>query len=348
MTRPDGNPTSTHTKPPFFLGVDVGGTSIKIGLVDDRGQTLCRETIDTREAEGPVSAMRRVAEVFRGLVQTSGIARQTVIACGLGAPGPMDVAAGLLVEPPQLPSWSNFNLRDCLGECLGLPVSIVNDANAAAFGEHWLGGGQSSDSMVLLTLGTGVGGGILTEGRLIHGSNSFGGEFGHLVVNPSPDARLCVWGGGRGQLEAYASASAVAARTRQRLSEGAASSLREVAGEATPLDVYRAAEEGDELALELIDEAAYWLGIGVTTLVHVLDPGVVVIGGAMTFGAESSPIGRRFLAGITAEFRQRTFENVFQGTRIGFASLGGDAGYLGAAGYARQQATMSAGTQVGT
>jgi len=251
----------------------------------------------------------------------------------------MDLMTGFLVEPPQLPSWWDFNLRDCLAELTRRPVFLNNDANAAAYGEFWLGSGRSVSSMVLLTLGTGVGGGIISEGQLINGANSFGGEFGHLLVDPSPDARLCGWGGGRGQLEAYASATAVAIRTRQRLAQGAASELAKVEGEVTPLDVYHAASRDDPLALEIVDEAARWLGVGVTSIVHVLDPGMVVIGGAMTFGGDASTIGRRFLAGVADEFRGRTFDNVFRGTSIGFASLGADAGYLGAAGYARHRLT---------
>ncbi|TVP97902.1 MAG: ROK family protein [Planctomycetaceae bacterium] len=343
MTRSAGKPTHLDAKLPLYLGVDVGGTGIKIGLVDDQGQTLDHEAIETRETDGPVAAMRQVADVYRRFLARTGLDSRDVLACGLGAPGPMDVETGLLVAPPQLPSWSDFPLRDCLAECLGLPVAFLNDANAAAFGEHWLGGGQAARSMVLLTLGTGVGGGILADGRLVHGTNSFGGEFGHLIVNPAADARLCAWGGGRGQLEAYASAAAVTLRTRQRLQDGAVSALRRLTETVTPLDVYHAAQDGDGLALELIDEAADWLSIGVTTIVHVLDPGVVVIGGAMTFGGEGCPIGQRFLKGVTQGFRERTFENVFAGTHIGFARLGADAGYLGAAGYARQQSRTAAG-----
>lgn len=336
-----------HSQKPYFLGVDVGGTGIKIGLVDDSGQTLAFETLPTLEPQGPTLAMRRVADVLGRIAGELGIAADDVAGIGLGAPGPMDLLTGFLVGPPQLPSWWDFNLRDCLAELTQRPVFLNNDANAAAYGEFWLGSGRSASSMVLLTLGTGVGGGIISEGQLINGANSFGGEFGHLIVDPSPEARLCGWGGGRGQLEAYASATAVAIRTRQRLEElkktgiggGPASELANGEGEVTPLDVFHAASRDDPLALEIVDEAARWLGLGITTIVHVLDPGMVVIGGAMTFGGDASKVGRRFLAGVADEFRQRTFDNVFQGTSIGFASLGADAGYLGAAGYARHRLT---------
>ena len=182
--------------------------------------------------------------------------------------------------------------------------------------------------MILLTLGTGVGGGIIVDGELVNGVNSFGSECGHIIVDSSATAQLCVWGGGRGQLEAYASASGVVQRTRQRLTEGATSSLSGLLGgennELTAKRVYQAAVEGDELALEIVDDTARWLGIGVTTLVHTLDSGSVVLGGAMNFGGQDSPIGQRFLQGIIQEFKQRTFENVFEGTNIKFATLGAD------------------------
>ena len=336
MTQPVKTTPISEAKKPFLLGVDVGGTGIKVGLVDDLGRMLAFESLPTLQADGPRAAMQRVAAARARFGESLQLQPGDVAAAGLGAPGPMDIAAGTLVAPPQLPTWWNFNLRDCLGELTGLPVAFTNDANAAAFGEFWLGTGELAPSMVLLTLGTGVGGGIISEGQLVGGVNSFAGEVGHLIVDPSADARLCAWGAGRGQLEAYASASAVAIRARQRLSEGAASALSRCGGELTALQVYQAALEDDALALEIIDEAGRWLGVAVTTIVHVLDPGVVAVGGAMTFGGEGCSVGRRFMAAIVEEFRQRTFDNVFAGTTIGFAKLGADAGYLGAAGYARQ------------
>ena len=330
----------SQAQPPFFWGIDIGGTGIKIGLVDRDGQTIAYERIPTRESEGPDAAMARVVAVVRRFEEEHPAASKAA-RIGLGAPGPMDLRQGTLVAPPQLPSWWGFPIREVVAQLLGRPVSFLNDANAAAFGEYWLGSGREDDSMVLLTLGTGVGGGIIVEGEMVNGANSFGSECGHIVVNPAPDARLCVWGGGRGQLEAYASASAVVQRTRERLTEGATSSLSGQLGssdqELTAKRVYEAAERGDALSLEIIDETARWLGVGVTTLVHTLDPGSVVLGGAMNFGGSGSSVGERFLRGVVEEFRSRTFENVFAGTTIKFATLGADAGYLGVAGYARKE-----------
>jgi glucokinase len=326
---------------PYYWGIDIGGTGIKLGLVDENGYTVAYEKIPTREAEGAPAAMQRIATIVNEVETRLGVTGK-VPQIGLGAPGPMDLPRGLLVAPPQLPSWWGYAIVDAVTERLGRPVWFLNDANAAAFGEFWIGTGRDSDSMILLTLGTGVGGGIIVDGELVNGVNSFGSECGHILVDPSPTARLCVWGGGRGQLEAYASASAVVGRTRDRLTEGAESSLSGLLGggdsELTARKVYDAARQGDELALEIVDETARWLGIGITTLVHALDSGVVTLGGAMNFGGAQCPIGRRFLSGIIEEFKRRTFKNVFEGTSIAFATLGADAGYLGLAGYARKQA----------
>jgi len=324
---------------PFYWGVDVGGTSIKIGLVDDIGQTLAFEQLPTREPEGPTAAMQRVAAVILDFQEQLGLRDDAVVAIGLGAPGPMDLPGGRFVAPPQLPTWWGFAVRDFLAKLTGLPVAFVNDANAAAYGEFWLGTGGEATSMILLTLGTGVGGGVIVDGQLVNGVNSFGSECGHILVDPSPTAQICAWGGGRGQLEAYASATGVVMRMRQRLTGGATSilggSLGGTDSELTSLKIYEAAVAGDPLANEVIDETARWLGIGITTLVHTLDPGVVVLGGAMNFGGAGSVLGERFLQTIRDEFKSRTFENVFKGTTIEFAKLGKDAGYLGAAGYAR-------------
>ncbi len=326
---------------PLFWGVDIGGTNIKLGLVDDSGQTLAYERIPTEESQGPQAAVDRMAQTLRGVEQSLGLSPEQISRVGLGSPGSMDLPRGLLLEPPNLPTWWQFPIRDALATAVDRPVSFINDANAAAYGEYWLGTGRGHSSMILLTLGTGVGGGIIVNGELVNGVNSFGSECGHILVNSAADAQLCVWGGGRGQLEAYASASAVVQRTRQRLTEGAASQLSGLLGggnsELTAKKVFHAAEAGDSLALEIIDETARWLGIGITTLVHTLDPGLVVLGGAMNFGGNASPVGRRFIEAVREEFRSRTFDNVYAGTQLDFASLGGAAGYLGAAGYARHQ-----------
>lgn len=321
---------------PFFVGFDVGGTNTKIGLVDDEGRTLAKTLIPTQEEEGPAAAIVRMKATMDDLLSQLKISSLDVAAIGLGTPGTQDIRRGMILEPPNMPHWRYFPIRDRLSEACGKPCSFANDANAAAYGEFWVGSGREYNSMVMFTLGTGVGGGIILNGHLVEGENSFGSELGHVVIDSRGDARLCVWGGGLGQLEAYASASAVVARALEKLAAGAQSSVQcrlADGAELTAKMLFEEAELGDAFALEIILETARYLGVGVTTVVHALDPGAVVIGGAMTFGGHGTVVGRRFLAAVREEFLRRTF-NVVAQTVINYASLGGDAGFIGAAGIA--------------
>ena len=327
-----------QSRRPYFVGIDVGGTNTKIGIVDDLGQTLSFESIPTNEEEGPTGLFRRTAAAVDGMIRSAGISAADLKAAGLGTPGPMDIAKGVILDPTNMPHWRFFPVRDELSKILRLPVAFNNDANAAAYGEFWVGSGSKHEGLILLTLGTGVGGGIIVNGVVIEGVNSFGAECGHIIVDSRPDARLCVWGGGRGELEAYASASAIANRAEELLAEGHSSSLtrRVAAGETlSTLLLAEEAEAGDALSLEVILEAATYLGIGVVTLVHTIDPGAVILGGAMNFGGHRTQVGRQFIERVREEFCSRAFDVVAKGTLIDYASLGGDAGYIGAAGIAR-------------
>ncbi|MEX0586413.1 MAG: ROK family protein [Pirellulales bacterium] len=322
---------------PCFVGIDVGGTNIKAGLIDFTGRTLAYHSMPTEEQKGAEDACRRMGELFLQLVAEAGVAASDVVRAGLATPGPMDTPTGMILRPGNLPGWWDFPVRDRASHYLGLPVTFANDANAAAYGEYWRGAGTNFHSMVLLTLGTGVGGGIIVGDMLIDGAHSCGGECGHLLVNPADDAPLDSLGK-RGSLESYANASALVARIRAALNGGAKSSLAKTlaAGETiTPLIVAEAAEQGDELARRAIMETAYWLAIGIVTLAHTIDPDAVVLGGAMTFGGQGSLLGREFIQRIRDEVRPRLLEPLRDKLVIEFASLGGDAGYIGAAGLAR-------------
>jgi glucokinase len=213
----------------------------------------------------------------------------------------------------------------------------VNDANAAAYGEFWVGSGRVFHSMVMFTLGTGVGGGIIVNDRLIDGENSAGGELGHVIIDSRDDALMCNCGL-RGHLEAYASATAVVRRTEAALQEGRTSSVsaRLSAGEElTPLLLADEAEKGDALSEEIVLNTAQYLAIGAVTAMHTIDPSGVVIGGAMTFGGHETELGRKFLERLRHEIRIRTFPFLAERTVIDFALLGADAGYIGAAGIGR-------------
>lgn len=332
----------SEATPPFFVGLDLGGTNIKVGVVDDCGESLSYLTIPTLPEKGPEDASKRMGQAVLEAVRQAGLKPADVARVGLGSPGTMDIPAGRLVEPvnlkgPRGDEWNDFPLRDEVSKHCGLPVAFQNDANAAAYGEFWVGAGRDFDSLVLFTLGTGIGCGIIIGDRIIDGQHSHGAECGHLVIDIAADARKCGCGQ-PGHLEAYASATAVIKRTEEALAAGRESSLRarlSAGDELTPKLVEEEAEAGDELALEIVMETARYLGIGVVNLLHTVDPTGVLLGGAMTFGGNQKPFGRRFLERVREEVRRRAFPILAEKTRIDFASLGSDAGYIGAAGIAR-------------
>jgi glucokinase len=249
----------------------------------------------------------------------------------------MDIANGMILRPGNLPGWWDFPIRDRVSHHTALPVAFANDANAAAYGEFWCGAGAKYNSLVFLTLGTGVGGGIIVGDTLIEGQHSCGSECGHILINPAEDAPMDSLGK-RGSLESYCNASALVDRTLAALGSTNFTSLgkRRAAGEEmTPLVIAQEAERGDELARKAIMETAYWLGIGIVSFIHTIDPDAVLIGGAMTFGGDKGPIGCEFIQAIRDVVRPRLLEPLREAVKIEFASLGGDAGYLGAAGLAR-------------
>jgi glucokinase len=250
----------------------------------------------------------------------------------------MDLPQGLLLEPGNLPNWWNFPIRDRVSHYCQRPVTYANDANAAAYGEFWRGAGREHQSMVLLTLGTGIGGGIVVGDMLIEGQHSCGGECGHVIIDLRDEAPRDSLNKS-GSLEAYCGAYAVIQRTQSALQGGKESSLRQRLAQGlplTPLMIAEEAEAGDQLARQIIFDTARYLAIGIVTLVHTIDPNIVVLGGAMTFGGQGHPLGEEFLACIQREARQRMIASLRDQVKIQFAALGGDAGFIGAAGLARR------------
>lgn len=322
---------------PFYAGIDVGGTNIKFGLIDNEGSTLAYHSITTDAERGPEYSIRRMADIVQQLVHKYKIDQEDFPRIGLATPGTMDVPNGLLLEPHNLPKWWHCPIRDLLSHYSGRPVTFVNDANAAAYGEYWSGTGQQVDSMILLTLGTGIGGGIIINNELIVGEHSCGGEVGHIIIDSSKGA-LKDNAGKPGSLEAYASAGGVVLRTQAKLNSGIASSIadRLKDGETlTPLLIAEEAGQKDELAVEIVMDTAKYLGIGIASLVHTVDPESVVLGGAMTFGGKGSSLGDAFLEQIREECEKNLLGSLKNQVSIDFASLGGDAGFIGAAGLAK-------------
>lgn len=322
---------------PFYLGIDVGGTNIKIGVVDDAGVTLAHGSTPTEAKRGADAGVETIGTFARKIVSDSGLELKEILGVGVATPGTMDIHAGMLLEPPNL-GWYNFPIRDRVAENLGLPAILQNDANAAAYGEFWAGAARDAGSLVFWTLGTGIGCGIIIEDHIIEGAHSHGAECGHMIIEMN-NGRLC--GTGQyGTLEAYAGGWALIERCREALEETSVSQIGErVQGgeKLTPLLIAQCAEGGDRLAFDLIMETARYMGVGTTTLMHTIDPAMVLFGGAMTFGRNESELGRQFLQEIKNEVKKRAFPVPASQTIIDYASLGGDAGYIGAAGCARRK-----------
>ena len=337
--------------PPFYIGVDIGGTSIKIGLVDDAGNTVDTGEIDAagrhrnvtvvKTDTQPQVAVASMAEAITSIFERQGIDPSICGGVGLGVPATMDKETRKLRRPPNLPTWADFPVCDELAKLVDLPVLFCNDANAAAYGEYWVGSASGHSSLALLTLGTGIGTGIIIEGKSIDGDIGYGGECGHIIIDAAEDAMICGCGK-RGHLEAYCSATGVALRTIRRMMRKETSIRPKITPDTKisdiPKIVYFEAEGGDTLAMDIILETAKYLSIGITSLLHTIDVACILFGGAMTFGGKDSPLGQRFLLHLTQEVKNRVFPAIAENVLIDFAALGADAGYIGAAGLAREHA----------
>ena len=324
-------------KKPYYVGVDLGGTNVKAGVVDDLGRPMSWLSVPTETPKGPENGARRMGLAVHGAIEQAGLQPSDIINVGLGSPGTMDIPNGKLVMPSNLKGWEHFPIASRLSHYCGLPVIFSNDATAAAYAEYWSGAGRGFKSLVLFTLGTGIGCGIIIDDVSIDGENSHGGECGHIVINNSDDSRLCECGR-RGHLEAYASATAVIKRTQEALDAGCKSSLYDRLTNGDKLDpkiVAEEAEKGDRLCKDMIFETARYMGVGISILMHTVDPTGILLGGAMTFGGNDTELGRRFLQEVKEEVNRRVFAVLAERITIEFAALGGDAGFIGAAGLAR-------------
>ncbi len=321
----------------LFLGLDLGGTNVKAGVVDDNGVVIASCSVPTDAIQGPDVGVESIVAAGYQAVTAAEIPMDRIVAVGLATPGTMDIPGGMLLDPPNLPGWTNYPIRDRVASRLQRPTILQNDANAAAYGEYWAGSAKNVRSLLFYTLGTGLGGGVIVDDHIIEGEHSHGSELGHVILEMD-DGRLCT-SGQYGTAEAYVSATALLKRFRDALDMGAVTSVRnrvDLGEELTPLLIAEEAEHGDHLSAELIMEMARYLGAAITTAVHVIDPAMVLLGGAMTFGRNDTAVGREFLHRVRQEFRTRTFATLAEKIRIEYADLGGNAGFIGAAGCARR------------
>ena len=317
---------------PFYVGLDVGGTTMKAGVVSDHGQALSAVSLPTEAYKGQEHGLEQMCAAIRQGVTAAGKRMDQISAIGVATPGTMDIPAGIILEPPNLKPWLNVPVRQHIHDIFQLPTAFQNDANAAAFGEYWVGAGKGTHSMVLYTLGTGVGGGIIIGDLVVEGEHSHGAELGHMKIEMT-NPRQC--GCGRwGCLEAYASATAVVKRALEALEkEGERSALaallREQGG-ITSKDIFTAAADGDAVADKIVEDTAYYLAVGTTNMLHTIDPDMVVFAGGMIAAGES------FLERIRNHVRQLAFPVPAEKAQLRFAQLGSDAGFIGAAACGRQ------------
>jgi glucokinase len=317
--------------PPYFVGLDVGGSTMKAGVVDDSGRPLSAVSLPTEASRGQEKGLERMGETIRLAIDKAGLRLEDIAAIGVATPGTMDIPAGVILDPPNLRPWQNVPVRQHIEKTFQVPTAFQNDANAAAYGEYWVGVGKAVPSMVLFTLGTGVGGGIVVRDRIVEGEHSHGAELGHMKIEMTrPRQCSC---GRWGCLEAYASAIAVVKRTHEALAQdNGGSSLHAVLrqeGELTSRDVFAASAE-DLLAQKIVEETAYYLAVGAMNLMHIIDPAMIVFGGGMTAA------GAPFLERIRHHVRALAFPVPAERTEICYAQLGSDSGFIGAAGCGRQ------------
>jgi len=302
----------------YGFGVDVGGTTCKLGLFLADGTLLDKWEIPTDTRDNGSSILEDIAAAVEGKMAEKGVDKADVLGVGLGVPGPV-LDDGTVKKCVNL-GWGVINVAQILGRRLGLPVRAANDANVAALGEMWRGGGMGHENVVMITLGTGVGGGIILNGRIWAGSGGAAGEIGHMKVR---DDEMEPCGCGKyGCLEQYASATGIVRMARKRLETDASpTTLRDLA-QVTAKDVADHAKAGDEVAVDLMEELGRMLGTAASNIACVVNPEMIVIGGGVS---KAGPI---LLDAIEKNFKARAF-HACEGTKFALATLGNDAGIYG-------------------
>lgn len=309
------------------LGVDIGGTFLKGGLVDDTGRLRTLYRLPTPASQGAEAVIQAVASLIEHILSDTGLEPGTLRGVGIGCGGQLDIRTGVIVAATDIiPGWAGVPIRQRLQAAIGLPVVVDNDSKVAALAEYRFGAGRGADALVCMTIGTGIGGGIILDGRLVHGTADTAGHVGHIVVEP--DGRPCGCGG-YGCLEAHASGGALVQRARTAIRQGATTQILHLAAgdEAaiTPKVICDAARAGDPLAMSIIGEAGRYLGLASSTLVNLLDPALIVVGGGV------AQAGELLLEPMRQVVAERALPWPRSRVQIVPAQLGEDAGVIGAA-----------------
>ncbi len=323
----------------FVLGIDIGGTNLVVGSVAEDGSSMVASASEPTHSEAGATDVvdRLVGLAERAIATTRREAPGAeILGVGVGAPGPLDTKRGIVLLTPNL-GWVNMPLRQLIHDRLGLPAALDNDANCAVLGEWWVGAARGARHAIGITIGTGIGGGLIIDGQLYHGASDVAGEIGHTTIDT--EGRRCKCGN-YGCLEAYASGPNIALRAVEELEAGAESRLRALVGgdlrKITAQTVYQAAADGDELALEVVNDTAKFLGVGIGNLLNVFNPEVVVVCGGVTLA------GDHLFEPLRREVARRAFKPAVTACRIVPGELAGTAGVYGAAKVFLDQTAASA------
>lgn len=305
-----------------YIGVDLGGTNIKIGCFDPDLNLIANASIPTDVDKGAQDIVYRIGDTVEKMLADNGLSADDISAAGIGSPGVIDTANGIVIQAANM-GFKNTPLRQMLSDRLGKPVVLENDANVTAWGEYAAGAGKGTKNMILIALGTGVGGGIIVDGELLHGFENKGGEIGHMIVQPNGRQCGCTQ---KGCIEAYSSASSTAARATEAIQAGGESSLKQLLennGKITCKDVFDHVAAGDKLAKKITDATAEYLAILCVSLLHLTGPEKILFFGGM-IGA-----GDLLLNPVKEHFNKQMWTIQKEDIELCFATLGADAGIVG-------------------
>ena len=310
----------------YYVGVDLGGTNLRCALFDEQRKMLARSQCSTKATEGSAAVIGRIVDGVNGVIAEAKAPKDEVLALCVGVPGPIIQERGLVTSTPNMPGWEDVELGKILIERTGITSFIENDANCAGWGEYVAGAGRGCHHMVMVTLGTGIGGAIIIDGKLHLGRDGTAGELGHICIKDG--GRLCGCGA-HGCIEAYASANSVARRFVDLLDDGWHSPLGESRDRVTSRDVYEAAEKhGDPVAMRIVEETGHYLGVMASSVAELLNPDRCIVAGGMIQAGEILFSAMRHTCLNRNKHPARTMEIIP-------AALGADAGLVGAADHAR-------------
>lgn len=304
----------------YCFGIDIGGTSVKCGLFTEDGEVIKKWEIPTDRSERGKRVPYDIAAAIRETIVGQGLKTEEILGVGIGVPGPV-LETGVVLECPNL-GWGRMDVKALMEQELGLPVRVGNDANVAALGEMWKGGGRGYEDLLMITLGTGVGGGLIINGRIVYGANGAAAEIGHMIVNPA-ETDICGCGG-HGHLEQYASATGIVRMANHMLAEETGETALRSCERLTAKDIFDEAKKGDAMAERLVDQLGSYLAFALTHVAAVADPKVFVVGGGVSKAGSFllDAIERHYNDNIMTALKNKEFR---------LAELANDAGIFGAA-----------------